>query len=120
MAVPEQPLVTVIPNGDSLLPTEPEILEQAEFRGPNIIPQVSVSSLSSVDIGGFGRAAQAAWLLDQVLNGFKIQSFDSKLSQLEALDSTFQTFLGVLMQQSGGKVGKFCEAVAITIRLVYE
>ncbi|KAI2622107.1 hypothetical protein GGS26DRAFT_247208 [Hypomontagnella submonticulosa] len=119
VAVPEQPLVTVIPNGDSLLPTEPEILEQAEFRGPNIIPQVSVSSLSSVDIGGFGRAAQAAWLLDQVLNGFKIQSFDSKLSQLEALDSTFQTFLGVLMQQSGGKVGKFCEAVAITIRALF-
>ncbi|KAI1501366.1 hypothetical protein F5X99DRAFT_383010 [Biscogniauxia marginata] len=119
VTVSEQPLVTVIPDGDVLLPTEPEILEQTEFLGPNLIPRVTVSGLSSVDVGGFGRAAQAAWLLDQTLSGFKNPSLDSKLGQLEALDSTFQTFLGVLMQQSAGKVGVFCEAIAITIRALF-
>ncbi|KAI0380803.1 hypothetical protein F5Y04DRAFT_91959 [Hypomontagnella monticulosa] len=119
VTVLDQPLVTVIPNEDVILPTEPEVLELAEFQGYGLSPDVPVSNLESVNIGGFGRAAQAAWLLDQVLDSFKIQSLDTKLNQLEALDSTFQNFLGVLMQQSGGKVGKFCEAVAITIRALF-
>ncbi|XXG99869.1 hypothetical protein Hte_006210 [Hypoxylon texense] len=119
VTTPEQPLVTIIPDGDALLPTEPAVLEQIDYLDFNLIHRVAVSNINSVDVGGFGRSAQAAWLLDQVLNGFKIQSLDSKLSQLKALDNTFQTFLGGLVHQGGGKGSVFCEAIAITIRALF-
>ncbi|RFU31442.1 hypothetical protein B7463_g4874, partial [Scytalidium lignicola] len=119
VTVCEQPLLTVIPCGDARLPTEPNILEQTNFLGPESLPYVPLSSLSSVDVGGFGRSAQAVWLLDQVLKGFEIPSLGSRLIQLRGLDSTLQAFLGVLMRQRNEKEGIFCEAIAITIRALF-
>jgi hypothetical protein len=119
VTVSEQPLITVISSEDARLPTEPILLEQSEYLGPESVPYVPVSCLSSIDVGAFGRAAQAAWLLDQVLKGFEIPSLGSRLIQLRNLDTALQTFLGVVMQQCDGKGGIFCEAIAITIRSVH-
>ncbi|KAI4858494.1 hypothetical protein F4820DRAFT_442346 [Hypoxylon rubiginosum] len=55
VTIPEQPLVTVIPNGDALLPTEHAILKQVKYLDSNLIPRVAVSSLSSANIKKFSR-----------------------------------------------------------------
>lgn len=122
--VPEQPLVTTIPSGDSLLPTEPDTLGKGDFPylNPDSIhaPYISVSCIDSFNVGGFGRAAQAAWLLDKVFESFEIPDLDSKLARLQGLDITIQTFLSGLMQQcyANEKSIDFCQAIAITIRSV--
>ena len=118
ITVTEQPLITPIPGGDARLPVEPGALEQADFLGGDSVPSVSVSQLSSVEVESFGRNAQAAWLLDHVLKAVAISNPDTRMFQLQGLDSTLQTFLVALMQQgNGGQNGKyFCEAIAICIR----
>ncbi|KPM44063.1 hypothetical protein AK830_g2441 [Neonectria ditissima] len=119
VTVPEQPLITTIAGGDSRLPTEPAILDQSNILGFSKISHVPVSSLSSLTVGSFGRAAQAAWLLDQVIKAFQDKSFESRLIQLQALDGAIQELLGALMQQSDGKIGALCEAIAILVRAIF-
>lgn len=119
MTTAEQPLLTVILGGDARLPTEASTLEQSGLLDPESVSYVPVSCLSTTDAGGFARAAQASWLLDQVLKSFEFGSLDLKLNQLQGLDASLQSFLGTLMQQCSGKGGAFCEAIAISIRLVY-
>lgn len=118
IAVTEQPLVTIIPAGDAHLPVELSIMERSDFQGVESVPYVSVSYLSSVHVESFGRAAQAAWLLDQVIKAFDISIIDTRLFQLQGLDSSLQSFLAALMQQCNGGRKIFCEAIAITIRSV--
>lgn len=118
VAIAEQPLVTIMPGGDSRLPAEPIVPKQSGLLVIESVPYVKVSFLSSANVCGFARAAQAAWLLDQVLKGFETPNLDSRLFQLQGLDGALQSFLGVLMQQSDGKGVIFCEAIAITIRSV--
>lgn len=124
MAVPEQPLVTTIPDGDALLPTEPETLRPGDCVRRDAISThgayIDVSCIGSPDVGGFGRTAQAAWLLDQVFKTLEIPGLHSRLTQLQGLDITIQTFLGVLLQQcyAKEKPTEFCQAIAMTIRSV--
>ncbi|KAL9623437.1 MAG: hypothetical protein Q9160_002330 [Pyrenula sp. 1 TL-2023] len=115
----EQPLLSVIPNGDARLPTEPSNSEQSSLSDPESVPYVPVSCLSTTNAGGFARAAQAAWLLDQVLKGFELGSVDLKFFHLQGLDAALQSFLRTLMEQCNGKGPIYCEAIAITIRSVY-
>ncbi|CAI7658321.1 unnamed protein product [Penicillium glandicola] len=125
VAVTEQPLLTTIPNGDVLLPSEPEIIRLGDCLRQDVISTheayIAVSSIGSLDVGGFGRAAQAAWLLDQVFKAFEIPSLHSRLAQLQGLDITIQSFLGVLMEQcySNVKSTSFCQAIGITIRALF-
>ena len=119
VTVKEQPLITVIPNGDGKLPTEAIILEQSDFQGPESIPYLPISSISAIDVGAFGRAAQAAWLLDQVLKVSKTPNLDTDLVQVRGLDTDLRTFLGAVVQQCNGERGIFCEAIAIAIELVF-
>lgn len=124
MAVPEQPLVTTIPDEDVLLPTEPETLRPGDCVRQDVMPThgayIPISCIDSLDIGGFGRTAQAAWLLDQVFKTLEIRGLHSRLTQLQGLDTTIQTFLGVLLQQcyTKEKSTEFCQAIALTIRSV--
>lgn len=119
MAVSEQPLLTTIPNGEVLLPIGPESLEPGNL--PRLgVSSIKVSCIDSIKPGGFGRSAQASWLLDQVFEAFKIQDWTSRLVQLRDLDLQIQHFLSILMQQSyaDGNVTDFCQAIVITIRSV--
>ncbi|RDW77881.1 hypothetical protein BP5796_05733 [Coleophoma crateriformis] len=119
VSVSDQPLITVFPSGDARLPTEPSVLEQSDVLSPEQVRYIPVSYLSSVDVGGFGRSVQAAWLLDQVLKGREIASLESRSIQLRDLDTALQAFLGEMMQQCSGKRGLHCEAVAITLRAMF-
>ncbi|KAI6781554.1 uncharacterized protein J7T54_005265 [Emericellopsis cladophorae] len=92
------------------------LLERDDFLDAEIVPHIPVSYLTSVGIESFGRAAQAAWLLDQVTKALDISDASSQLFQLHGLDATLQSFLVALMQQCSAGQEKFCEAIAITIR----
>ncbi|CAM1505815.1 Fc.00g114520.m01.CDS01 [Cosmosporella sp. VM-42] len=117
VAVKEQPLISAFPTKDSRLPTESKVLEQSNFQGLESVPYVSVSNLSSANVGSFGRAAQASWILDQVLQGIEIPGLGAKLTLLRGLDTDLHIFLGAVMQH--GNRGAFCEAIAIAIRALF-
>lgn len=96
-------------------------MEQASRTSAGHLPASSpVSCLSTFGVGHFGRAAQVAWIMDQVLEAFEMPSLDARLLRLGGLDTTLQEFLGVLMQQpwTGTEVYG-CEAIALTIKSVH-
>jgi hypothetical protein len=80
------------------------------------IPNVLVSSFITIEVGGFGRSAQAASLLDEVLKCFDARDLRARLIHLNSLDFTLQSFLNVVMEQRQGKWGIYCGAIAIAIR----
>lgn len=112
----DQPLLTTFPAGDARLPTEPEVLDQLDILNLESLPNVPVCCLTSPKIGGFGRTAQATCLLDQVLRIFDTVDIDSRLLQLDGLDTSIQAFLSLVIPQCQAKCGTFCTAVNIAIR----
>jgi hypothetical protein len=114
----DQPLVTVFPGGDARLPIEPQVLDQLDILDPEFLPNIPVSCLTSPKVGGFSRTAQATCLLDQVLKGFDTSDIDSRLLQLDRLDTNIQAFLSLVMPQCQGQSGIFCAAINIAIRSV--
>ncbi|KAI1378394.1 hypothetical protein F4677DRAFT_443607 [Hypoxylon crocopeplum] len=119
VTVPEQPLVTIAPSEDARLPTESEVLAQGDSIDLNTMSNVLVSSPISIEVGGFGRAAQAASHLDQVLKGFQMPDLRSRLVHLDFLDLGLQGFLKLVMQQCQGKWAIFCGAIALAIRTLF-
>ncbi len=119
MTVFDQPLVTVFPGGDARLPIEPQVLDQLDILDPESLPNIPVSCLTSPKVGGFSRTAQATCLLDQVLKGFDTPVIDSRLLQLDRLDTNIQAFLSLVMPQCQGQPGVFCAAINIAIRSVH-
>ncbi|KAI1736051.1 hypothetical protein F4680DRAFT_271019 [Xylaria scruposa] len=118
-AISDQPPIAMIPSGHPRLPTEPDILESSKLDHLTSTHATAIADLGAVNVRGFGRAAQAAWLVDQVFNSYVIANFNARLSRLVSLDETIQAFLSSLMQQCQGEGGVFCEAIALTIRLLY-
>ncbi|PYH77564.1 hypothetical protein BO82DRAFT_344533 [Aspergillus uvarum CBS 121591] len=119
LAVLNQPLASVMPAGDIRLPLESRILNQGS---PTVAlaSSVAVHALDAPGIGGFGRAAQAAWLLEDVLRGLCFADPDRQRAHLIQCDRTMQSFLTTLMQQNeGGSWGEFCVAIALTIRALF-
>ncbi|KAK8002413.1 rhamnogalacturonase [Apiospora arundinis] len=123
--VQDQPLITSMPDPDAKLPTEAAILELSDVdlsssfqtsEGEGRLPSSQLSTLRNASIGAFGRIAQAAWLLDQVLRGFEIPNLDTRLTCLRKLDGELRMFLSDLVQQTSGKRGPSCQAVSLTIR----
>ena len=118
MTVFDQPLVTVFPGGDARLPIEPQFLDQLDILDPESLPNTPVSCLTSPKVGGFSRTAQATCLLDQVFKGFNTPDIDSRLLQLDRLDTSIQAFLSMVMPQCQDQRGVFCAAINIAIRSV--
>jgi hypothetical protein len=114
----DQPLVTVFPGGDARLPLEPQVLDQLDISDPESLPNIPVSCLTSPKVGGFSRTAQATCLLDQVLKGFDTPDIDSRLLQLDRLDTNIQAFLSLVMPQCQEQSGVFCAAINIAIKSV--
>ncbi|KAF4930627.1 hypothetical protein CGCVW01_v000803 [Colletotrichum viniferum] len=115
VTVDEQPLVTLMPKDDSNLPVEIRCGNWSDVKS-----QCSVSSLSVNSIKGFGRVAQATWLVNRVLMAFKVSNTTSRLTQLRTLDATSQGFLAQLLQQHPGSGGIMCEAISITLRMLFK
>lgn len=118
MAVLDQPLLTVFPGEHSRLPIDPEVFDHLDILDTGTLPNIPVSCLTSPKIGGFGRTAQATCLLDQVFKSFGTLDTDSRLLQLERLDTNIQAFLALVMPQCQGQFGLFCESMNISIRFV--
>ncbi|KAJ5347776.1 uncharacterized protein N7506_001029 [Penicillium brevicompactum] len=117
LAIVNQPLGSIMPTQYDCLPLEPSILDQ--INPVVAIPhRDSIQALTSPEVGGFGRSAQAAWLLDGVLRGLSMTDPDQKQAHLTECDRTLQSFLAVVMQQHGGNYGIFCVPIALTIRSV--
>jgi hypothetical protein len=118
VTVLDQPLITVFPGGDARLPIEPQVFDQLDILDPESVPNIPVSCLTSPKVGGFSRTAQATCLLDQVLKGFDTPDIDSRLLQLDRLDTNIQAFLSLVMPQCQGQSGVFCASMNIAIRSV--
>lgn len=114
--VPDQPLITRFPGGDARLPIDAQVLDQLDVLKSEALPNTPVSCLTSVKVAGFGRTAQATYLLNQVLEGFHASDINSKVLQLDRLDTNIQAFLHLVMPQCHGQSGAFCTAVNIAIR----
>ncbi|KAK8030428.1 hypothetical protein PG990_000162 [Apiospora arundinis] len=126
--VQDQPLITSMPDPDAKLPTEAAILELSDVdlsssfqtsEGEGRPPSSQLPTLRNASIGAFGRIAQAAWLLDQVLRGFENPNLDTRLTCLRKLDGELRMFLSDLVQQTSGKRGPSCQAVSLTIRALF-
>ncbi|KAF2491658.1 hypothetical protein BU16DRAFT_565360 [Lophium mytilinum] len=119
-AVLDQPLVARFPGRDPRLPIESHVLDQLDILEPESLPNIPVSCLTSLKVGGFGRTAQATCLLDQVLKGFDTADIDSRLLLLDRLDTNIQAFLSLVMSQAQGQSGVLsCAAINIAIRALF-
>lgn len=112
-------MATISGGGNARLPTDLSALERADFPDIETMPYVPVSRLTSSDVDSFGRAAQAAWLLDQVTKAFEFSDVNTQLFQLRGLEVTLRSFFEILLEQCSTGQELFCEAIAITIRSVY-
>jgi hypothetical protein len=108
----EFPLTTSAPDESDPLPFEVHGLECVERSKSND----QIAPLTSEEAGCLGRAAQAVYLLDQVMQAIKITSVDSRISRLIDLDSQLQQLLSVTMNKCHGKLGAHCGAVGTSIR----
>ncbi|KEF61058.1 uncharacterized protein A1O9_02623 [Exophiala aquamarina CBS 119918] len=115
----DQPLVTIFPRGHTQLPLESEVLDQLDVLSPQSVPTIPVSCLTAPKVGGFGRTAQATCLLDQVFKSFETVDIDSRLLQLDGLDTSIQTFLSLVIPQGHARRGNFCAAVHLAIRALF-
>lgn len=118
VTVLNQPLCTIFPDGDARLPIEPQILDQLDISDLESLPNISVSCLTSPSVGGFSRTAQATFLSEQVLKSSFTSEIDSKLLQLDRLNTSIQAFLSLVMPRCSGRPGGFCGAMHIAVRCV--
>ncbi|KAH8692041.1 hypothetical protein BGW36DRAFT_419425 [Talaromyces proteolyticus] len=115
----EQPMATILPAGDTRLPIEREKLDRGDLLSLDSTPNIPVSCLAITSIGGFGRAAQASCLLDQVLKGLVIPDLTTRLPLLESLDRTIQSFLAVILSHNPDIAWPYCTALAVTVRALF-
>ncbi|KAF2162683.1 hypothetical protein M409DRAFT_58095 [Zasmidium cellare ATCC 36951] len=110
---PWQPLLTP-------LPSEVHSLPSSSATPPKVTSRASITSFDSVD--GSGRAAQAAVLMDRVLNF--VGNLDSNaaflgqtvLTDLTYIDADIQSFLSLVLEQCHGVWGQFCCSVATAMK----
>ncbi|OJK03622.1 hypothetical protein ASPACDRAFT_111479 [Aspergillus aculeatus ATCC 16872] len=122
LPVIEQPLGSMMPTREDRLPLESSVLDLGSTTTA-LAPHVMVHALSALQVGGFGRAAQAAWLLDNVLEGLLLTNPERKHAHLTDCDRSLQSFLAIVMQQmqqqADNNYGVFCVAIALTIRTLF-
>ena len=113
-----QPLMTTSPSGRDRLPTEPGQMERFSIQSHDASYEyIPVEALTNQAVRPFGRAAQAAWLLDRVILAIRIPEIDpTRLDKLAEVGVCLRIFLDSTMQQCDTSEEQFCEAIAITIR----
>lgn len=108
-------MAMALPSGDARLPVERDILDRIDILSSDAIPSIDFSCLNSPGIGGFGRAAQASCILDQVIRGLSVPDVNSRLILLDSLDNSIQSFLGFFLSHNE-KAAVHCTAVAMAVR----
>ncbi|KAI9708023.1 MAG: hypothetical protein M1820_004227 [Bogoriella megaspora] len=116
--VQSQPLLTTFPDSDARLPIEPRLLDRLDIES-DALPNIALSCLTSPQLGGFSRFAQATSLLDQVFKAFSIPDTDSRLLLLDRLDTSLHSFLSLVMPQCPGQEGAFCASINTAIRALF-
>ncbi|KAL2839260.1 hypothetical protein BJY01DRAFT_28697 [Aspergillus pseudoustus] len=116
----DQPLTTAFPPGEARLPVDRDILDRGDLIDPDTIPDISLSSyLTARNIGGFGRAARASCLLNQIFRAMALLEITSVLSLLESLDVSLRSSLGLILNQGVDRSWHHCTALAVTLRSLY-
>ncbi len=106
------PLMSSEPDEADLLPHEvgdPECEDRLKSS-------CQVAPVNLVGVGCLGRAAQAAYLLDRVIQTVKPIPATNQISHLIVLDSEIQGLLFATMNKCHGKRGGHCGAVGISLR----
>jgi hypothetical protein len=111
------PLVTVAPDETDLLPHKVGDCD----REPSLNPGFRVGPVNQLGVGCLGRAAQAAYLLDRVIQTIKATSttMAERIANLVYLDREIQRLLSVTINKCNGLTGGHCGAVGTLIRFVY-
>ncbi|KAH7084124.1 hypothetical protein FB567DRAFT_75897 [Paraphoma chrysanthemicola] len=109
----EAPLISTAPNNEDLLPHEVDELAWEQRLGWS----GTLTPLRVTGVGCLGRAAQAVWLLDRVVE--VIASDPRNLSNLMALDGELQQLLSITMDKCQGRRGGHCGAVGTAIRALF-
>ena len=111
-----RPLTTRYTRDDDYLPLESNDLDEttADILEPTFRYFISATSLPGV--GTFGREAQAAYLLDKVLQRVEVEVLDETTWwELYHLDRELQALLSTIMEQVSGRWGIYCGATSMTI-----
>ncbi|KAH9907524.1 hypothetical protein F4778DRAFT_545186 [Xylariomycetidae sp. FL2044] len=116
----DQPLGSAI-LAHSRLPLESYIVERDNrAAAPSSIMTVGDILNSEVFIGGFGMAAQVAWLCDGVIRGLSISVRDQRLTYLRDCDMKLQSCLAIALQHRVPEAhGSFCVAIVLAIRSLF-
>lgn len=107
--------MTDFPGDDSFLPVQ---LDNDPSKGIDLTCRIAAvsSTMDSGNVGGFGRQAQAARLLDQALSTLKsVENEDQRVSALKVVDGKLQDLLNITMSEYRGP-GSHCGANAIALR----
>lgn len=111
------PLITIAPEETDFLPHE-----VGDCNGdPNMNPGFRITPVTRAGVGCYGRAAQAAYLLDRVIQTVKTSTHISTSDQIATLiflDGELQRLLSVTMNKCHGKRAGHCGAVGTSIRFV--
>jgi hypothetical protein len=111
-----RPLATPYIREDDFLPLESADMQAATLHLEEPIFRQFVSNVTLPWIGYFGRKAQAAYLLDRVFLAVDAEELDyERLEELFQLDKILQPFLGLVMEQVGGRWGVCCGANSFVI-----
>ncbi|CAG9981107.1 unnamed protein product [Clonostachys byssicola] len=112
----DQPLVTTVRPEQAALPAEPDLIDQGD---PTISNTPVPNNPHEVNVGGFGRLAQAIMIVDQILKAFSICDVAARLSTLHNINTSLQSFLEVVVKQHSGKPSSYCSSVVIAIRSLF-
>ncbi|KIA75685.1 hypothetical protein HK57_00546 [Aspergillus ustus] len=116
----DQPLTTSFPSEEARLPVDRVILDRGDFINPDTIPDIPISACpTATNVGGFGRAAQTACLVDRMFKAMPIQEVTTALPLLESVDAKLQSSLGVILNQGLDRSWHYCTALAVTLRSLY-
>ena len=112
----DRKLATEYPSLDSSLPSDLKPGQQSQPPHSDCNAPV-LSAIRASNVSGFGRHAQAVYLLDQILH---VLSFPAEVEtmhlELERLDGEIQAFLMLLLDESSQMRLHHCGAIASTIR----
>ncbi|KAJ0418388.1 hypothetical protein BJY00DRAFT_302786 [Aspergillus carlsbadensis] len=113
----EQPLATSFPPCEERLPIDRQVLDRGDLAYFDSIPDIPVSApLTTTNVGGFARAAQASGLLDRIFKALVISDLKTRIPLLDSLDQTLQSVLGHILSR-GPDIKSWHDCTALSLNL---
>ena len=111
-----RPLATRYIQDNDNIPLEPEHLSGIFEKERDTPQRYLVSNLSKSGIGSFGREAQAAYLLDQVL--IAIERRADVEEEMKPIGLAIQRLFGTVMEQTEGRWDVCCGSIQMILTCV--